>query len=117
MSRIEIKDIEVAYRIGVPDEERAEPQRLTVTVCMETPFAQAALSDSIDDTIDYFEVSERIKRFGEGKSWKLLEKLVVDMAQWIQRDFQPVRVSVEIKKYILRDTQYVSVFHVEGDHI
>ncbi len=32
MSRISIVDLEVFYRVGVPDEERAQQQRLLLTV-------------------------------------------------------------------------------------
>ena len=56
MSRISIVDLEVFYRVGVPDAERAQPQRLLLTVEMESDFSAAAKSDSIADTIDYFAV-------------------------------------------------------------
>jgi dihydroneopterin aldolase len=42
MSKISIVDLEVFYRVGVPDEERAQPQRLLLTVEMESDFSAAA---------------------------------------------------------------------------
>ena len=80
MSRISIVDLEVFYRVGVPDAERAQPQRLLLTVEMEFDFSAAAKTDSIADTIDYFAVSQRLLKFGDGKSWKLIEKLAADIA-------------------------------------
>jgi len=109
MARISIVDLEVFYRVGVPDEERAKPQRLLVTVEMESSFAKAAKSDAIADTIDYFAVSQRLLKFGDGKSWKLIEKLAADIAEMILSEFQPKKVSVEIKKFVIPQAQYVSV--------
>src|SRR5215469_6968258 len=101
MSRISIVDLEVHYRVGVPDEERARPQRLLLTVEMHFDFSQAAETDSIQLTIDYAAVSQKLLEFGQGKSWKLIEKLGADICQMIQTEFKPAGVSVEIKKFVI----------------
>ena len=80
-SKISIVDLEVFYRVGVPDDERAKPQRLLLTVEMDCDFSKAAKSDSIGDTIDYFAVSQRLLKFGDGRSWKLIEKLAAEIAK------------------------------------
>ena len=54
MSKITITDLEVFFHVGVPDEERAKPQRLLVSVDMEFDFSIAAVSDRVTKTIDYF---------------------------------------------------------------
>jgi dihydroneopterin aldolase len=109
MSKISIVDLEVFYRVGVPDAERAEPQRLLLTVEMEADFSAAAKSDAIADTIDYFAVTQRLLKFGEGREWKLIEKLAVDIANMILSEFKPLAVSVEVKKFIIPQARYVSV--------
>jgi FolB domain-containing protein len=109
MSQISIVDLEVFYRVGVPDAERAEPQRLILTVVMETDFTAAAKSDSIADTIDYFSVTQRFLKFGDGREWKLIEKLAVDIAETILFEFKPATVTVEIKKFIIPQARHVSV--------
>jgi FolB domain-containing protein len=109
MSKISIVDLEVFYRVGVPDAERAHPQRLWLTVEMQADFTKAAGTDSIADTIDYFAVTQRLLKLGEGKSWKLIEKLVVDIADIILAEFKPKAVSVEVKKFIIPQTKHVSV--------
>ena len=109
MAKICINDLEVAYRVGVPDEERAKPQRLLLTIEMEAPFGKAAKSDAIADTIDYFAVTQRLLKFGDGKSWRLIEKLASDIAEMVLSEFQPKKVSVEVKKFIIPQAQYVSV--------
>jgi FolB domain-containing protein len=109
MSRISIIDLEVFYRVGVPDEERAQPQRLLLTIEMDSDFSAAAKTDSITDTIDYFAVSQRLLKFGDGKSWKLIEKLAADIADLILSEFKPQSVSVEVKKFPIPQARHVSV--------
>lgn len=107
--KISIVDLEVFYRVGVPDEERIKPQRLLLTVEMQFDFSAAAKTDSISDTIDYFAVSQRLLKFGDGKNWKLIEKLATDIHEMISREFKPHRISVEVKKFAIPEARYVSV--------
>jgi FolB domain-containing protein len=107
--KIAIVDLEVFYRVGVPEEERAEPQRLLLTIEMECDFSNAAKSDSIADTIDYFTVSQRLLKFGDGKSWKLIEKLAADIHEMVLSEFKPQSVLVEVKKFPIPEARHVSV--------
>lgn len=109
MAKISIVDLEVFYRVGVPDEERAKPQRLLLTIEMEFSIAKAAKTDSIGDTIDYFAVSQRLLTFGDGKSWKLIEKLAGDIGGMILSEFKPQSVMVKVKKFPIAQADYVSV--------
>jgi FolB domain-containing protein len=109
MSKISIVDLEVFYHVGVPDAERAQPQRLLLTVEMEFDFSTAAKSDGIADTIDYFAVSQRLLKFGGGRSWKLIEKLAADIADAILAGFKPASVTVEVKKFVIPQARHVSV--------
>jgi dihydroneopterin aldolase len=109
MPQISIVDLEVFCRVGVPDAERANPQRLLLTVGMEFDFSKAAKTDSIADTIDYFAVTQRLLKFGEGREWKLIEKLAADIADAILSDFKPQSVMVELKKFIIPQARHVSV--------
>lgn len=108
-SKISIVDLEVFYRVGVPKDERAKPQRLLLTVEMECDFSKAATSDGIADTIDYFAVSQWLLKFGEGREWRLIEKLAADIANVILADFKPKSVTVEVKKFPIPQAQHVSV--------
>jgi len=109
MSQISIVDLEVFYRVGVPAAERAQPQRLLLTVELESDFTAAAKSDGIADTIDYFAVTQRLLKFGDGREWKLIEKLAVDMVEMILKEFRPQSVSVEVKKFIIPQTRHIAV--------
>src|ERR1043166_6321300 len=114
MDTITIRDLKVNYRVGVPDAERASPQRLLITVEMEHDFGEASAGDDLGKTIDYFVVSRRLLSFGDGRQWRLLETLAAEIAQMIVQEFGAIKVSVEVKKFIIPQADYVSVRVTRG---
>jgi FolB domain-containing protein len=109
MSRISIVDLEVFYQIGITEEERAKPQRLLITVEMDFDFSNAITSDRLEKTINYFDVAQELLKYGNNRTWKLLEKLTANIADFILARFKPETVTVEIKKFPLPQAAYVSV--------
>lgn len=109
MSRITIVDLEVYYAIGVTDEERAMPQRLLLTIDLKVDFTSASISDRIEKTINYQVLVDDLLKFGEGRSWKLLEKLVANLADLILAKYRPDSVLVEAKKFSIPQARYVAV--------
>lgn len=109
MGRISIVDLEVQCNVGVGDEERATPQRLLITTVMDFDFASAAVSDRVTKTIDYFDVSQRLLKFGEGRHWKLIEKLCTDITDMIMNEYPAQSVMVEVKKFSIPQAKHVSV--------
>jgi FolB domain-containing protein len=109
MDIIQICDLEVLYRVGVPDQERANPQRLLLSVELGSDFTKAASHDDLRETIDYFAVCQRLIKLGEGRRWKLIETLAVEIAEMLLKEFSSVEARVEVKKFIIPETRYVSV--------
>ena len=109
MGRISIVDLEVQCNVGVSDEERAKPQRLLITAVMDFDFSSAAVSDRISKTIDYFEVSQQLLKLGEGRSWKLIEKLCTEVVDMIMNEYPAQSVMVEVKKFSIPQAKHVSV--------
>ena len=109
MDRILVKDLEVFYRVGVPDDERRAPQRLLLTIELQHDFAAAAKSDDLSATINYFAVSQRLLKFGENREWKLIETLAAEIAETILREFGAAAIEVEVKKFVIPQAAYVSV--------
>jgi len=109
MSKIAIADLEVFFCVGVTDEERAKPQRLLVSVDMSIDFSVAAVSDRIEKTINYQDVANDVLKYGEGRNWKLIEKLATNLAEFILARYKPQGVSVEIKKFIIPHARHVAV--------
>jgi FolB domain-containing protein len=109
MSRIKIVDLEVFYHVGVEDTERAQAQRLLLTVDMNYDFSVAAISDRVTKTINYYEVAQLLLKFGEGRNWKLIEKLAVNIADELMTRYSPQAVTVEVKKFPIPQARHVSV--------
>ena len=107
--KISIADLEVWFSVGVTDEERAKPQKLLLTVEMATDFTSAIVSDRIEKTINYAELAKELLAYGEGRNWKLLEKLVANMADMILARYKPQSVTVEVKKFVIPQARHVSV--------
>lgn len=109
MARIAIVDLEVRYCVGVTDEERAQPQRLLLTIEMNLDISVASHTDRVEKTINYQRVVDELLKYGEGRSWRLLEKLVSNIADRIMSEYEPESVFVEAKKFVIPQARYVSV--------
>jgi dihydroneopterin aldolase len=114
MSRISIVDLEVQFCVGVDDAERAKPQRLLLTVEMNIDFTAAAMSDRLERSINYQSVVDDLLKFGQGRNWKLLEKLVSNIADAILIRYKPDSVMVEVKKFVIPQARYVAVSVVKS---
>ncbi|MEW6160958.1 MAG: dihydroneopterin aldolase [Verrucomicrobiota bacterium] len=109
MDKITICDLAVLYHVGVPDEERARPQRLLLTVEMQLDMSSAAARDDLARTVDYYAVCQKLQQFGVGRNWKLIETVAEQIAQFVLATFEPASVAVEVKKFIVPETRYISV--------
>ncbi len=106
--QIHIEQLEVSTRIGVPEEERANPQRLTVTISF-WPYRQTRdLADKIDQAVNYSAVAEETKNFVRDQSVKLIETLADRLATHLLKTFPIQKVVVELRKFVLEDAKYVS---------
>jgi dihydroneopterin aldolase len=106
---IRIESLELTSRIGVPEEERAQEQRLTVSLVLEPTRDFRALDDRLENTVDYFAICEAVKALSLARPRLLLETLAGDIAQELLARFPLRAVDVDLHKYILPDTAYVAV--------
>jgi dihydroneopterin aldolase len=107
---IRIVDLEVFAHIGVPEEERRQPQRLLISVEMTlATITHAARTDDLAKTINYYDVAERIKSVTTRRPRKLIETLAEEIATEVLKTFLVLNVVLEVKKFILPDTQCVAV--------
>ncbi len=105
---IEIRRLEVECHIGVPDEERAVPQKLWITVIMQPSQGFHGLQDKVQNTVDYHEVSLKIAGLAANKPRHLIETLATDLAETLLTSYPLKAVNVEIEKRILPNSQYVA---------
>jgi dihydroneopterin aldolase len=100
---IHIEQLDVFTRIGVPVEERANPQRLTVSISF-WPYQQTSdLADHIERTVNYSTVAEETKNFVRDQSVSLIETLADRLASHL------LKVTIELRKFALQEAKYVSV--------
>lgn len=114
MDQIILCDLEVKYRVGVTAAERAKPQLLLITLEMACPLARAAASDDLAETINYQDIANRVLSFGEGREWQLIETLAEALARALLQEFPIHAVTIEVKKFIIPQTRYVSVRLTRG---
>ena len=106
---IRIEQIEVLAHIGVPDDERAEPQRLTISILFWPNKSCAELNDNIARAVNYAAVCAEVKQFVGLRRDKLIETLANALAFHLLEVFEIRRVTVELRKYILPEVEFVSV--------
>lgn len=109
--RIHIEGLEVRARVGVPDEERATPQRLVfnITLWPTQSMSATALKDDIARTIDYAAVCDETKKFVRARSDRLIETLADALAMRLLEVFPIHKVEVELRKFVLPEIDFVSV--------
>ena len=106
---IHIEQLEVFAHIGVPDEERAAPQRLTFSLTF-WPLRQAdEIEDQIENAVNYANVCEETKTFVAARRDRLIETLANALANHLLEVFEIQRITVELRKFILPDVEFVSV--------
>lgn len=104
-----IEQLELSAQIGVPDEERISPQRLTVSLRIEVARDFRELNDDLSQTVDYYAVCGAIKALAAERPRRLIETLAEEIAAGVLRDFAVAAVEVELRKFILPDTAFVAV--------
>jgi dihydroneopterin aldolase len=106
---IEIEALELSAHIGVPEEERAAPQRLTLSMKLEPLRDFRALEDRIENTVNYFEVARAVQALARERARKLIETLAEEIAAELLGRFALRAVELELRKFILPDTAHVAV--------
>ena len=106
---IEIKDLAVKARIGVPDAERRAPQELRVDIRYQIGASFKNLGDRFDATVDYSAVAKEVENVVSQNECRLVETLVAEIADHLMKRFPMRKVEVELRKFILPNAGFVSV--------
>jgi FolB domain-containing protein len=106
---IHIERLEVSTRIGVPDEERATPQRLTVSISFWPYHEPGDLADKIENAVNYSAVAEETRNFVRDQSVNLIETLADRLAMHLLKHFRIQKITIELRKFPFEDAKYVSV--------
>ena len=104
-----VRGLELSSQIGVPDAERAEAQRLTLNLVLLPSSPLSDLCDELGRTVDYYALTRRVRQLACSRPRKLLETLADEICACVLEEFSVRAVEVELRKYILPDTEYVAV--------
>ena len=107
IERIHIEQLEVSAHVGVPDQERAQPQRLVFNVTLWPEVAEPG--DDLARTVNYSAAADCLKQFVQGQSCRLIETLAEGAAKELLTKFKLRRVEVEVRKFVLPDAAFVAV--------
>ncbi len=106
---IHIEGLEIFAHIGVPDAERALAQRLVFSITLWPTRQAGHLDDQIERAVNYAAVCAETKTFVQSRSDRLIETLADALASYLLRVFEISSITVELRKFILPDVQFVSV--------
>jgi dihydroneopterin aldolase len=97
---VELHGLEIAGRHGVLDEERREGRTFLYDVWLDVP--DDALSDRIEDAVDYRDVAACVREISDGRAFHLLEALAAAVADALVERFPVERARIRVRKPGLR---------------
>lgn len=106
---IHIEQLEVFARVGVTENERSKPQRLTLSITVWPVSGFQDLQDDISRTVNYSAVAVAACDFLRERPAKLIETSAGQLADRLLQTFPIHKVQLELRKFVLPDAKYVSV--------
>ena len=96
--RILLEGIEVEALIGVHEWERRAKRPLSVDLELVCDLADAVATDRLDATVDYFELTRRVKELCAASSFRLIEALAGEIARTCLASPRVRGVTVTVRK-------------------
>jgi FolB domain-containing protein len=107
--QIHIEQLKVLARVGVSRAERRRRQRLVLNITLWPARDLRDIKDAVARTVDYSVLCQDTKAFIAERTPKLLETLANDLTAHLLRKFRVRKITVEIRKFVLKDAAYASV--------
>ena len=98
MDKIFIHALKTETIVGIFDWERQVKQTVLIDIEFSADIRKAALSDSIDDTLNYKGVAKRVLAFVEESSFHLVETLAEHIAMLLLEEFGVAWVRIALSK-------------------
>ena len=95
---IEIEDILVRAIIGINPDERENRQDVVISLRLETDTRPAALTDDINEAVNYRTITKDVIDLAESSSFLLVERLAEEISKLCLLDQRVFRVRVSVKK-------------------
>ena len=98
MDKIFVNDLRIECIVGILPAEREHSQPLLVSIELEASLEEAGRTGSLEKSIDYALLSERVKSYVVDRKAGLLEELAVELCDLIEKEFKPVSVKIRLNK-------------------
>ena len=116
MDIIFISDLRIDAVIGIYDWERQIKQTVCIDLELACDCKKAAATDSVEDTLNYKQVSKLLKEFVGESDFKLVETLAERIAGLIIEEFGVAWLRLKVNKLgALRGAQGVGVLIERGE--
>ncbi len=96
--RIELKGIQAIGTIGVLPEEQERAQPFEVDITVESDLSKSGRTDSLNDTVNYAEVTEAIVTVVSNENHFLLERVAERIAEETLKIDRVEAVNITVKK-------------------
>jgi len=98
MDKIFLHALKTESIVGIFDWERQVKQTVILDIEFSADIRKAALTDSIDDTLNYKRVAKRVLAFVEESRFHLVETLAEHVAMLILEEFAVAWVRISLSK-------------------
>lgn len=98
MDIVYITGLKIDTVIGVFDWEREIRQTVSLDLDMATDIRKAAASDSLEDTLDYKAISDRLTDFVSGSEFQLIEAMAEQCADIVLTEFNVSWLRLRLSK-------------------
>ena len=96
--RIFIENLRLSCRVGLSPAERGRPQDVLVDLNVFLDLERAGKTDSVEHSVNYRELRERVSAFVSGEEFGLLESLAEGIAEISLQSPRVERVTVRVRK-------------------
>ena len=93
---VELEGLEIFGRHGVLEDERRDGRNFFYDISLEV--SEAALSDRLEDAVDYRDVAACVQEVSDGRQFQLIEALAGAVADAIVERFPVEHVRVRVRK-------------------
>jgi dihydroneopterin aldolase len=106
---ITLHGLGLVARAGVPDVERATPQRLAADLKLWPRQPLSDLGDELARTVDYGAAAQLCRTTAARGEYRLIETLADTLCADLMDHFPLKQVRITLRKFIVSDTDAVSV--------
>ncbi len=97
-AEIELRGLSIYTHHGVSEAEQEVGQRLEFDISFDVPDCDAVLTDRLEDTIDYGQVSDIVALAATERSYKTLERLAQVVGERLMQQYGSESVRVRAAK-------------------